>query len=121
MLATRSSLSTVAGPAAAAGRIALLVMNAHSVPVLSPFFNKCEGVLLVDTIGRSTEFHPRDRTGVRSVRDLLVQLKPKYLICGYVGEEEKRALQACGIDVRLGSCNCTVDELATRVHTLPEA
>lgn len=75
----------------------------------------------MDATGRSTEFHPRDSTGVTTVCDLLLQLKPEYLICGYVGESEKLSLRASGIDIRLGSCNCAVDELAARVQALPEA
>lgn len=113
--------SLMTGLAAAASRIAVLVMNVGSVPVLSPFFDKCEGVLLLDAVDRSTEFHLRDPTDEKSTCDILVELKPDYVICGYVGEAEKRRLKACGIDVRLGSCTCPVDELAKGVRTLPEA
>jgi len=112
---------TVARPTASAGRIVVLVMNAGSVPVLSPFFAKCEGVLLLDPAEPSPEFYPRDRTGVKSICDIITELKPEYVICGYVGEAEKRRLRASGIDVRLGSCSCSVEELATRVRKLPEA
>ena len=121
MLGIRGSLVMVAGPAAVVGRIAVLVMNAGSVPVLSPFFDKCEGVLVLDPAHPSTEFHPRDRTGKQSTCDLLVQLRPDYIICGYVGEAEKRRFNGCGIDVRLGSCTRPIGELAMEVRTLPEA
>lgn len=99
----------------------MLVMNLGATSLLCPFFAKCDGVLLLDAARGSTEFHPRDRSGTKSMCDLLLELKPGQVICGFIGEYENQRLRAAGIDVRLGSCNCPVDELITSFSTLPEA
>ena len=99
----------------------MLVMNFGSKSSLCPFFAKCGGVLLVDAKDGSKEFHPRDRSGTKSMCDFLLELKPGQIICGYIGEPEKQRLRAAGVDVRLGSCNCPVDELVASFSTLPEA
>jgi len=36
-------------------------------------------------------------------------------------EVEKTRLRESGIDVRLGSCSCSIDELFVRFHDLPRA
>ena len=101
--------------------IAILVINARSEPVLCPFFRKCDGVLLVDRSGRQTQLHKPDISGDESVCDLVLRLKPDGLICGFVGDAEKERLNAAGIDVRLGSCSCPIDELYAEFDNLPPA
>ena len=105
----------------AAAQTAMLVMNSGSVPLLSPFFSKCDGVLLIDAANEPREFHPRHRAGAKSVCDLILELKPRQCICGFIGETEKHKLRAAGIDVRLGSCNCSVNELVASFSSLPKA
>lgn len=99
----------------------MLVMNSGSTSLLCPFFGKCDGVLLINAVDGSTGFHPRDRSGAKSMCDLLLELKPAQIICGFIGEPDKQRLRAAGVDVRLGSCSCPVDELVTSFSTLPEA
>ncbi len=110
-----------AAPGSAAGRTAVLVMNSGYEPLLCPFFNKCDGVLLHSASDGSTDFHPRDRSGAKSMCDLLLELKPDRIICGFVGGPEMQRLRGAGIDIRLGSCNCAIDELVASFPTLPEA
>ena len=99
----------------------MLVMNSGSMPLLCPFFSKCDGVLLISAADGSKEFHPRDRSGAMSMCDLILELRPAQMICGFIPEPEKQRLRAAGIDVRLGSCSCPVDELVTSFSTLPVA
>ena len=106
---------------AVAGRTAVLVMNSESISLLSPFFGRCDGILLINVADCSKEFHPRDRSGAKSICDLLLELKPSRIICAYIAEPERQRLRAAGIDVRLGSCSCPVDELVTSFSTLPPA
>ena len=96
-------------------------MNSGSTSVLCPFFGRCDGVLLINAADSSKEFHTHDRSGAKSMCDLLLELKPAQIICGFIGETDKKRLRAAGADVRLGSCTCPVDELVTSFSTLPEA
>lgn len=96
-------------------------MSSGDLPLLCPFFNKCDGVLLVDPTARTARFYPRDRSGTKSVCDLILELQPRRIICGFIDMPERNRLRAAGIDVRLGSCNCPIDELVTSFQTLPEA
>ncbi len=100
---------------------AMLVINARSGPVLCPFFAKCDGVLLIDEADKSTEFHHHSRSDANSLCDLILALHPRALVCGFIGETEKQKLRSAGIDVRLGSCRCSVDELVAGFHNLPQA
>jgi hypothetical protein len=87
--------------------------------LLCPFFDKCDGVLLYNAADGSQEFHPRDRAG--SMCDLILALSPEQMICGFIDVPEMQKLRDAGIDVRLGSCNCAIDELLASFSTLPEA
>ncbi len=101
---------------------AMLVLNSRSGrPVLCPFFAKCDGVLLIDKAGKSTEFLEHNRSDAKSLCDLILTLRPRKLICGFIGEAEKGRLRRAGIDVRLGSCSYSIDELIAEVHNLPPA
>jgi hypothetical protein len=98
-----------------------MVMNSGSTLLLCPFFEKCDGVLLLDAADGSQRFHPRDRSGEKSMCDLLLELKPARIICGFVGGPEKQRIRAAGIDVRLGSCSCPIGELVSSFPSLPPA
>lgn len=106
---------------AGAGRTGVLVMNSGATSLLCPFFNKCDGVLLIDAADGSKEFHPCDCTDAKSMCDLILELRPGRIICGFIVEPELQKLSAAGIDVRLGSCSCPVDELVSGFHSLPRA
>jgi hypothetical protein len=123
MLSNRRDLvaEAASGSTAAAGRTAVLVMNSGSVPLLCPFFNKCDGVLLHNASDHSTDYHPRDRSGAKSMCDMLLELKPDRIICGFVGGPEMQRLRGAGVDIRLGSCSCPIDELLASSSSLPEA
>ena len=90
-------------------------------PLLSPFFRKCDGVLLINFANGSIEYHPRDESGAKLLCDLILELKPGRLICGFIDELEKEKLRAAGTDVRIGSCSCSVGELVTSFSALPNA
>jgi hypothetical protein len=100
---------------------AMLVINSRSGPTLCPFFAKCDGVLLLDPTGHPREFHRNERLDESSLCDLILALKPIALVCGFIGGAEKLRLHAAGIDIRLGSCSCSIDELFTGFRSLPRA
>lgn len=105
----------------AAGRIAVVVMYAGSTPLLCPFFSKCDGILLVDSANRSTEFFPGQRSDAKSMCDLILKLRPTRIICGFIDDPEAERLRAAGIDVRLGACTASVENLVASFSTLPKA
>lgn len=113
--------NAVSGSSAAAVRTAVLVMNSGSIPLLCPFFEKCDGVLLINPADGSKEFHACDRSGATSACEVILKLNPRRLICGFIDGPEKEKFRTAGIDVRLGSCNCSVDELIASFSTLPKA
>lgn len=105
----------------AAGRIAVVVMYAGTTPLLCPFFSKCDGILLVDGADRSTEFIPGDRSNAKSMCELILKLGPTRIICGFIDDPEIARLRSAGIDVRLGACTTSVDDLVSSFSTLPKA
>ncbi len=102
-------------------RTGVLVVDFGTAPMLCPFFGKCDGVLLIDAADGSKEFYQHDRADAKSINELILELKPQQLVCGFIGKHEKQTLRAAGIDVRLGSCTCSVEELVASFCSLPKA
>ncbi len=102
-------------------RIALLGIGSHEAASPCPFFGKCDGFLLLDPAGHSAEFHPNKPRTADALCDLIVRSGANAVICGFIGEADKRKLLAAGIDVRLGSCACSVDDLVASFCDLPPA
>lgn len=101
-------------------RTAVLVMNTSHGLTLCPLFAKCEGVLLIEPDG-STSYHLNSGGTARFMSELVLNMRPDRLVCGFIGTTEKKLLRAAGIDIRVGSCACAVDELVDSFPTLPEA
>lgn len=121
MLILCRDLVGTSGSSSAAASTAVLVMKLGPISVLCPFFRNCDGVLLINAANGSKEFHPRDQSGAKLLCDLILELKPRRLICGFIDEPEKQKLRAVGIDVRIGSCSCPLDELVASSSALPKA
>jgi predicted Fe-Mo cluster-binding NifX family protein len=102
-------------------RTALLVMHSDREMALCPFFGKCDGVLVIDPHEKSQEFHANEQHTAMAICDLILKTDAGRLVCGFVGEPEKQRLRAAGIDVRLGSCACAVEDLAAAFDDLPRA
>jgi predicted Fe-Mo cluster-binding NifX family protein len=102
-------------------RTAITVMRNGVDYVLCPFFGKCDGILVVEASGASAEFIPNTDRNPECLSKLIIGSQVKRLICGYVPDTERKRLCASGIDVRLGSCACEVDELIMEFDNLPKA
>lgn len=100
-------------------RVGLLVMRDGAL--LCPFFSKCDGFLLLDPNGRPAAFYPNEQRTADALCDLIVKSGANALICGFIGEAQRRKLLSAGVDVRLGSCACPIDELAASFRDLPPA
>jgi hypothetical protein len=73
--------NVASGSSAAAVRTAVLVMNSGSMPLLCPFFEKCDGILLINSADGSEEFHPCDQSGAKSACEVIMKLKhPAFLV-----------------------------------------
>lgn len=92
-------------------RIAITVMRSGPSRMLCPFFGKCDGIWIADAGTGATEFRSNPERTAAALCDLILAARPARLICGFVGDAEKQRLRAVGIDVRLGSCACTIEEL----------
>lgn len=103
------------------GRIAIAVTGIGGGWVVSPFFAKCDGVLVVDRTTRTEAFHRNDGRTPNSVCATIAAISPDCLVCGYVGEAERKTLRSAGIDIRLGSCTCPIRDLSHCVCELPVA
>jgi hypothetical protein len=56
-------------------------MNSGSMPLLCPFFEKCDGILLINSADGSEEFHPCDQSGAKSACEVIMKLKhPAFLV-----------------------------------------
>jgi len=95
-------------------------MNAGHGLTLCPVFAKCDGVLLIEPDG-SRGYYPNTEGTARSLSELVLNTRSGRLLCGFIATGEKKVLRAAGIDIRVGSCACAVDELVASFSTLPEA
>lgn len=103
-------------------RIAVLVARGRRKAMLSPFFAKCDGVLLIDPDdAKKHEFRANsERTG-EAACDLVLATGINRLICGFIDEADRSRLSALGVDIRLGSCSRPVAMLAREFDVLPKA
>lgn len=102
-------------------RIAFLVMRSNGEAALCPFFGKCDGLLVIDPDSASREFHPSTQDTPEAMCDLILKTGAHRLVLGFIGGPAAQKLRAGGIDIRLGSCATTVDELAVGFDSLPAA
>ncbi len=102
-------------------RTALLVMRSKGATALSPFFGKCDGVLVIDAVRKSQEFHANQPRTADTVCALILKTGAARLVCGFIAGPEKQRLRAAGVDVRLGSSASAVEDLAAHFGDLPQA
>jgi predicted Fe-Mo cluster-binding NifX family protein len=102
-------------------RTALLVMRSKGEMTLSPFFGKCDGVLVIDPHKKTQEFHVNQPRTADSVCALILKSGAPRLVCGFVAGPEKQKLRAAGVDVRLGSPAGALEDLAAHFDDLPQA
>ncbi len=114
-------VSSICLPHPPANRIAITVMKSGPVPMPCPFFGKCDGIWVIDAGTGATEFRPNPERTPVALCDLILAARPARLICGFIGDTEKQRLRAVGIDVRLGPCACTIEELVAAFDSLAAA
>jgi len=100
---------------------ALVVMLVDGDMALCPFFAKCDGVVVIDPDGGRREFHARTQPAAAAMCDLILKTGARRLVLGFVPGPAARRLRAAGVDIRLGSCACAVEQLAACFDDLPAA
>lgn len=108
-------------PLPSSGRIAIIVARSRAEPVLCPFFGKCDGVWTIEAETNAVKFHGNPKRTSDALCDLILAIRPTRLICSFIGKKEKRRLSDAGVDVRLGSCACPIDELVSSFEKLAAA
>jgi hypothetical protein len=101
--------------------IAVLVTRHRKTPMLSPFFAKCDGMLIFDADSQLGHFRANTERTNRSACEMVLGSGAGKLVCGFIAPPERDQLVAKGIDVRIGSCACPVDILVQGFETLPSA
>jgi hypothetical protein len=94
-------------------------MMSDGVPELCPFFGKCDGLLLIDEKAGTETIYPNISRSAGPFCELILDLAPERLICGFIGETEFRRLHAAGVDVRVGSCAAPIAVLIDCFCDLP--
>ena len=100
-------------------KTALLVMRAKGKTTLCPFFGKCDGLVIFDPNDGSREFHANAEHSAERMCELILRSGVRRLVLGFLPGAAARRLQAAGVDMRLGSCACALEELAAHFEVLP--
>ena len=100
-------------------RTALLVMRSNGDTALCPFFGKCDGLLIVDPDSGLREFHANTEHSAETICDLILKAGVHRLVLGFIAGPAARKLRTAGVDMRLGSCACAVEDLALHFDVLP--
>jgi hypothetical protein len=88
---------------------------------LCPFFTKCDGILVVDPDSGRHEFFGKTQRTAEAMCQLILDTGVRRLVLGFVPGSAARRLIAAGVDIRLGSSACTVEDLAAGFDRLPAA
>ncbi|MBL8579672.1 MAG: hypothetical protein JNK47_20900 [Mesorhizobium sp.] len=115
-------MSSIALPPADRKRwIAVLVARTRRKAVLSPFFAKSDGLLVIDPCSHAREFRQNPERTTEATRELILASGIGRLVCGFIAKPDRDALSARGIDIRIGSCARSIDALVRDFENLPSA
>ncbi len=101
--------------------VAVLVARNQRKTMLSPFFAKCDGLLIVNPNARAREFRANTERTTEAICGLILTSGITKLVCGFIAKPDRDRLFASGVDVRIGSCARSVDALVREFDTLPAA
>ena len=101
--------------------IGVLVARKQRKAILSPFFAKCDGLLIIDPDAPAREL--RVNTGRTSafVCDLILASSVTKLVCGFIPEPDRDRLSGRGVEIRIGTCTRSVEALIREFDALPVA
>ena len=99
----------------------MLATSISGREMLCPFFAKCDGLLVVDLDANVQTFHVNAARTQQSICDLILKSGVSRLVCGFIAESERKKLLAAGIDVRVASCQRSIEDLVAGFEKLPRA
>lgn len=99
----------------------MLVARTRRRTVLSPFFAKSDGLLVIEPGTDTREFRQNPLRTSQATRDLILASDIDRLVCGFIAEPERDTLSASGIDIRVGSCARSIEALVRDFDNLPPA
>lgn len=100
--------------------IVVTVMRVGPDCVLSPFFAKSDGILLVAPGGAEPTYLAAEMRNSASLCRLLTKTCAKRLVCGFITGQARNSLLFAGFDVRIGSCASPIQSLLADYDDLPE-
>lgn len=101
--------------------IALVVARGQRKAILSPFFAKCDGLLIIDPDAPGREFRANTERTSAFMCELILASGVTKLVCGFIPEPDRSRLSACGVEIRIGSCARSVEALIREFDALPVA
>lgn len=101
--------------------IAVVVARSQRKAILSPFFAKCDGLLIIDPDAPAREFRANIERTSAFMCDLILASGVTKLVCGFIADPDRDKLSACGVEIRIGSCARSVEALIREFDTLPVA
>jgi len=101
--------------------IGVLVSIIGKKVVLSPFFAKAEGLMIIDCESHTSSFETNPEKTSDATRSLILRSGTRRLICGFITTRDRNWLNVKGIDTRLGTCSSPVGSLIEDYDNLPAA
>lgn len=99
----------------------MLVARTRRRTVLSPFFAKSDGLLVIEPGTDRREFRQNLLRTSQATSELILTSGIDRLLCGFIAETERETLSASGIDIRVGSCARSIEALVRDFDNLPAA
>jgi len=101
--------------------IAVVVARSQRKAMLSPFFAKCDGLLIIDPDALTREYRTNTERTNAFMCDLILANGITKLVCGFIPEPDRDRLFASGVDIRIGSCARPIEALVREFDALPVA
>ena len=99
--------------------IAIVVSRVGERKILSPFFAKSDGVLVIDRQNGRHVYHENGEHSGNRICEIVARTGSTRVVLGFVGHADTIALRENGVELRLGCCTCDLSELAASFDNLP--
>ncbi len=101
------------------GKIAFLVDRMDEAAALSPFYAKAKWLLVLDVDSGVVTWMPNRRAEPNGLTAQLLASGAGALICGWVDDASRRALEGAGMVIHIRPCTCAALSLAETLAPMP--